>query len=396
MMMTLLNRKDARRLVPGALLVAALAGAASCGAPARGATAPAAHPPGMLAATAAPSGTGAAGTSAVGTGATTLPAADRQVSFTVDGTTAYGTVHLPARRPGQRLAAALLLPGSGPTDRNGDQPSSLEPKTLALLAGVLGDQGIMTLRFDKYASGQTGLGAYAGDPGRLDLAAFIRQADAAYALLVRQPEADPGRLLIAGHSEGGMTALLVDESVHPRPAGLALLEPQDLRILDLVRIQLGEQLNAAVKAGQLTAATAAANQAGVSRVIAQFRAGQPVTTTGLLPSVASLFTQDLFSPANARYTRSDDAVYPPSLAARVPAGTRVLVTCGTADQNVPCATLAPELAGLHRAHAAGPGPRVLPGLDHLLHPPGTPAGDAVLAPSAIAAVRTFAAPWADK
>jgi uncharacterized protein len=72
----------------------------------------------------------------------------------------------------------------------------------------------------------------------------------------------------------------------------------------------------------------------------------------------------------------------------------VLVTCGTADQNVPCGTLPPLLTALARAHTAGPGLQVLPGLDHLLHPAGTPANDAMLAPSAIAALRGFLAPWA--
>ena len=33
-------------------------------------------------------------------------------------------------------------------------------------------------------------------------------------------------VLLVGHSEGGMYALLVAESVSPRPAGLALIEPQ--------------------------------------------------------------------------------------------------------------------------------------------------------------------------
>jgi hypothetical protein len=51
-----------------------------------------------------------------------VPARDRAITFTVDGTATYGTVHIPAHRRGQRLPAALLLPGSGPTDRDGDQP----------------------------------------------------------------------------------------------------------------------------------------------------------------------------------------------------------------------------------------------------------------------------------
>jgi uncharacterized protein len=87
-----------------------------------------------------------------------------------------------------------------------------------------------------------------------------------------QPETDPRAMLIVGHSEGGFTAMLVDES---RPAGLALLEPQDLRLLDLARIQLDEQLSAALAAGQITQASFSQNEAGIVRVIGEFRAGQP-------------------------------------------------------------------------------------------------------------------------
>jgi LuxR family maltose regulon positive regulatory protein len=44
-------------------------------------------------------------------------------------------------------------------------------------------------------------------------------------------------MLAAGHSEGGMYALLVAESVSPHPAGLALIEPQDRRLLSLIQLQ---------------------------------------------------------------------------------------------------------------------------------------------------------------
>lgn len=319
-----------------------------------------------------------------------IPAADRAVSFTVDGTVAYGTVHVPAHRPGRRLPAALLLPGSGPTDRNGDQPPTLTPHTLALIAGVLGDQGVLTLRFDKYFAGETGGGAYATDPGRIDLAAFIRQADAGYRLMARQTETDPAKLMVVGHSEGGLTGMLVANSVRPRPVGLALLEPQDLRLLDLVDLQLGEQLDAAVAAGQLSQQVSAGNKAGISAVIAEFRAGRPTDTSALLPGIAALFDQSLFTAANSNYVRTEDALYPPSVAAEVARGTTVLVTGGTEDSNVPSATLGPLVSALHRAGTRGPGLVVLPGLDHYLHPAGTPANDQVLAPSAVAALRSFA------
>ncbi len=326
--------------------------------------------------------------------AVVVPAADQPVSFVADGTTAYGTLHIPRHLAGQHLPAALLLPGSGQTNRNGDVPPTYTPHTLALIAGVLGDDGIISLRFDKYFTGQTGGGTYAKNPGRIDIQAYIRQAAAAYALLAARPEADQHKLLIVGHSEGGLTEMMADESVRPHPAGLAMLAPQDLRILDLIRIQLDEALDSAAASGQITKATAEHNKILITRVIAEFRARQRVDTTGMLPVIAAEFTRVYFSPANARYARSDDAIYPPAVAARLPAHTRVLVTCGTADTNVPCSTLPPLVAGLTRAHATGPLRRLLRGIDHYLHPAGTPINTPVLAAAVTAALRDFLAPWA--
>ncbi|MBD0689011.1 alpha/beta hydrolase family protein [Streptomyces sp. CBMA123] len=321
-----------------------------------------------------------------------VPTADRAVQFTVDGTTAYGTLHVPAHRAGHHLAAALLLPGSGPTDRNGDEPPQLTPGTLALIADTLGADGVMTLRFDKYFTGRTGAGAYQGDPGRLDLAAFTRQAAAAYTTLHNQPEADPHALLVVGHSEGGLQALLLARTVRPAPAGLALLAPQDERLLDLLAAQLDTQLDQAVTAGQLTEPVAQANKSGMAAAIANFRAGRPTDTSALLPPLASLLNA-LFGPNNARFVRSDDDVYPPDAARAIRPGTRVTVTCGTADTNVPCATTTPLLAALARAHTTGPGLRTLAGLDHFLHPAGTPVNDRMLAPAAATALHEFARPW---
>src|SRR5260370_24641331 len=136
-------------------------------------------------------------------------------------------------------------------------------------------------------------------------------------------------MLVAGHREGGMYALLVAEWVRPRPAGLALSEPQDERLLSLVQLQTDEQIDAEVTQGILTAAVARQNTQAVQRAIAGFRAGRPVDTTGMLPGVVSVITPILLSPANAAYVRSDDAVYPPDVAARLPVGLPLPVTDGT-------------------------------------------------------------------
>ena len=236
-----------------------------------------------------------------------VAATSQDVSFTVDGTKTYGTLEIPAHRGGQHLTAALLLAGSGPTDRDGDQPSQkVTPQTLKLVAEELAQQGIMTLRFDKYFTGQTGAGAFASDPGNIDLNAYIRQADAAYAFLGAQPAADRQHLLVVGHSEGGFYAMLVADTASPHPAGLALLEPQDQRILSLVAVQLDEQLDSAVQQGQLSAPAAQQQAEGINNAIAQFRAGQQVDTSGLLPQIVEQLTPELLTPGNAKVARTDD------------------------------------------------------------------------------------------
>jgi hypothetical protein len=352
----------------------------------------------LCAGLAACSSAGAAGGSGSGSGSSAsglVAASSRDVSFTVDGTKTYGTLQIPAHSSGQHLAAALLLAGSGPTDRNGDQPpENVTPQTLKLVAGVLAQQGIETLRFDKYFTGQTGAGAFASDPGAIDLNAYIRQADYAYDYLIAQPGVDRQRMLVVGHSEGGFYALLVADTVSTHPAALALLEPQDQRILSLVALQLDEQLNSAVQQGQLSASDAQQQAEGISNAITQFRAGQQVDTAGLLPQIVQQLTPELLTPGNAKVARTDDEVNPVDAAAKVPSGTRVLVTDGTADTNIPVSTINPLASALTSAGANGPGLKVLTGINHLLHAPGTPDNDAVLAPSVVAALKAWAQPYA--
>jgi alpha-beta hydrolase superfamily lysophospholipase len=327
--------------------------------------------------------------------------ADRDVCFEVDSTATYGTLRVPAHRPGQRLAAALLLPGSGPVDRDGNVPSlGVTPQTLKLIAGALGELGIMTLRFDKYFTGRTGAGAYAADPGRIDLGAFVRQAAAAYRVLGAQPETRAGAPLIAGHSEGALYALLTAPQVRPHPAGLALIQPMAEPLLSTIELQATAELIADVAAGRLDSAVAARNAVGLRRAIGEFRAGRPADVSGLLPGIVRRLTPELLVAENARYVRQGDAVHPLAAAAKVAPGTRVLVTAGTRDGNIPVSAIKLLALVLGGVGATGPGLRVLPGIDHFLRAAGTvgaaePSGhDPVLAPAAVAALADWAQPYA--
>ncbi|QQQ73893.1 alpha/beta fold hydrolase [Saccharothrix sp. 6-C] len=313
-----------------------------------------------------------------------VPALDREVVFTVEGTKTYGTLHVPAHRRGQRLPAALLLPGSGPTDRDGNQPPAVTPHTLSHLAAALGRQGVVTLRFDKYGSGRTGLGAYASRPGDLDHPAFVRQAAAAYRLLRAEPVTDPRALVVAGHSEGALTGLLLADEVRPRPAGVVLLQPQAIRLLDLIARQLHAQLAAAARGGQITPEQQRVNDEGVDRAVSALRSGEPLDPTGLLPVIAQFF-QALSDGPSRRFVLGNDQVDPSTAAGRLRAGTRVLLTCGTADVQVPCDTTDSLAEALRRAGAAGPGRTVLTGVDHNLR--GTDPN--TLAPAVVDALRAF-------
>lgn len=314
-----------------------------------------------------------------------VPATDREVLFTVDGTTAYGTLHVPEHRAGQRLRAALLLPGSGPSDRDGNQPPGSSPDTLVQLAGALDRDGIATLRFDKYGTGRTGLGAYQEHPEELDYPAFVRQARAAYELLRDQPETNPQALLIVGHSEGAMTGLLLGGTVRPRPAGMALLQPQAIRMLDLVALQLKAQIAEATRQGQFTPEQQRTVNSAVDAGVVSLREHRPVETTDLPSAIARLF--EAFQGTNARFVESDDAVYPPNVAAALRPGSNVVLTCGTNDAQVPCVTTAPLTAALRHAHAGGPGRVVLSGVDHLMHDADRPN---TLAPLVLQALHRFA------
>ena len=111
-------------------------------------------------------------------------------------------------RPGgvERPPVVLLIAGSGPTDRNGNQAGT-NPGELRQLAAALAERGIASLRYDKRGVGRSATaGAREQD---LLLDTFV--ADAAAWLAWLGQRSDLGAPVIAGHSEGGLIAILVAE-----------------------------------------------------------------------------------------------------------------------------------------------------------------------------------------
>ncbi|EMR01241.1 alpha/beta hydrolase [Cesiribacter andamanensis] len=106
----------------------------------------------------------------------------------------------PAKTPGPLV---LIIAGSGPTDRNGNNPM-MQNNSLKLLAEALAAEGIASLRYDKRGIGQSA-GAFTAE-AELRFEDFAGDA-AAWAQQLRQDRRF-GKLFILGHSEGSLLGML--------------------------------------------------------------------------------------------------------------------------------------------------------------------------------------------
>lgn len=164
-------------------------------------------------------------------------AIERELAFASGELALYGTLALPEAGDGP-YAAALLIHGSGPVDRDGN---AIDPATgqtvMALdiyrqLARALARAGIASLRFDK-----RGVGESDGDVTTASRAELLDDVDAAIEALRSQPEIDAERILLIGHSEGGYLAPAVTVA-DGEVAGLALLAGAARPLGDVTRWQV--------------------------------------------------------------------------------------------------------------------------------------------------------------
>ena len=144
-----------------------------------------------------------------------------------------GTLLVP--QASEPMPVALLIAGSGPTDRDGNGPG-FTPASLRQLAESLATHGIATLRFDK-----RGIGGSA--------AAMMPESDLRFEMLaddvagwIRQLQADKrfSRVVVAGHSEGALLGLL---ALRTSPAaGYISLEGPARPAYEILHDQLAKQL----------------------------------------------------------------------------------------------------------------------------------------------------------
>ncbi|ATQ44937.1 alpha/beta hydrolase [Caulobacter mirabilis] len=173
---------------------------------------------------------------------------------------------------GSKAPAVVILPGSGPTDRDGNNPLGVRGSTYRLLAEGLAAEGVASLRMDK--RGMFASAGAARDPNKVTVVDLAADANAWAAKLKAETGAKCVWLL--GHSEGGLVALIAAQ--HGRGlCGLVLVSTSGRPLGEVLRDQLkANPANAPVLPQALKA-------------IDELEAGRKVDTAGMPPALSPLF-----------------------------------------------------------------------------------------------------------
>jgi len=289
-----------------------------------------------------------------------------------DGATLAGTLLLPRWSELQKVPGVVLIAGSGPTDRNGNNPIAPERiDLLKLIAERLAEAGIASLRYDK-----RGVGASTPRPtGTLEEQErffawdnSVSDVSAAHGELLKHDEIKSYATALLGHSEGGLLALAAARELSApargmrRLHGLVLAATPGLPLADIVRAQIARSAPSLLEPTERTMAAIMAT--------GHVPTGLPREQQTLFPRYAGPFLQSVlsFDPAQALSGL----------------GLACLLLQGAADrQVVPMGDVQPLIDALGRRGASGEAV-IFPAVSHnlkLVSGPGDPGFAGPLAPA---------------
>ncbi len=168
--------------------------------------------------------------------------------------------------------AVLMIPGSGPTDRDGNSPLGIKASSYRELAEGLVARGVTTVRIDK--RGMFASSAAIKDANSVTIPDYVADVRS-WVTVIRQRTNAPCVWLL-GHSEGGLVALVAGQSV-PGLCGLILVSTSGRPMGELLRDQLKSNPANAFLLNQALPA------------IDALEAGKRVNTSTMSPALMPLF-----------------------------------------------------------------------------------------------------------
>jgi alpha-beta hydrolase superfamily lysophospholipase len=221
--------------------------------------------------------------------------------------------------------AILIVAGSGPTDRHGNSAAGLSTYSYKMLGEALAKDGVAVMRYDKRGIGLSPIPAE--DVPNLVFEDYIDDARTCVEYLRNEGFE---RVVVAGHSEGGLIALALAAEDECCLDGVVLLCAPGYNMAEILNYQLSQQLVPAYM-GLMVKST---------NIINALKAGNMVAEADIPKELTGLFhpTVQPFIISNMRYE-------PSMLAAecRVP----MLIVSGGRDVQV-------SLANGKRIHEAQP------------------------------------------
>ena len=152
-----------------------------------------------------------------------------EVQFMSEGNRLSGTLTLPSRRGTLPNTIAILIHGSGKMDRD---ETNHGHKPFAVISHELSQQGVAVLRFDK-----RGVGASKGDYDSATTFDFVQDVLAAIRFIGTNLQNGQDKLVLIGHSEGGMIAALAAKA-SPHVDGIVMLAAPAVRGDELMLAQI--------------------------------------------------------------------------------------------------------------------------------------------------------------
>ena len=182
-----------------------------------------------------------------------------------------GALHGTLLKPAAPGPVVLIVPGSGPTDRDGNNPLGVMGQPYKLLAEALAAKGVATVRIDK--RGMFASKAAVADANAVTIAAYADDVRA-WVKAARAATGAPCAWLL-GHSEGGLVVLAAGEG--EGICGHILVSASGRPLGTVIRDQL--------RANPANAPILAQAEGAIDRL----EKGERVDATALHPALANLF-----------------------------------------------------------------------------------------------------------